>query len=628
MVSITRVRVGGFGGLFVLLLAACVAGCAAPKESRRPAETSADSKREARPADDREEAALASAPAGGEAAEPAPESVSAKKEEATTLDFHDDTVGGSLERPAEPAPGKARPRGAPKHRPSSAGVKAGAADDNLQFNAFLTFLEEHANLGIACDVSERIVVAVRDKNGLPLADARVTVVDGEKTLVERRTYADGRCMVFPSQDPALAAQSARLVVRRGKAIARRPLNASGKHSLEITLPQERPAYQQVPLDVVFVLDTTGSMGDEIQRLKQTLEYIHFQITHLTPRPDVRFGMVLFRDKGDSYRTRVVPLTPDLEEFAGALGEVRAGGGGDTPEDVQAALEAAMTGIDWRKDGVKLAFLIGDAPPHLDYGQTYTYVEAMQEAARRGIKITTIGASGLDRRGELVWRQLAQYTMAPFVFLTYGESGDSEGSPSSVSHHVGSNWVAENLDAIVVRMIKVELSHYAASGAPPREDFFVADHRPEQRSDDVLQDLFSQSIRQLVDYCVFRIEPRTPTVVLPVKSDTRKLGATAERLHRRLALSLGRTPSFQLVEAGEDLPRLLETISRQFSRKYDDKKVAELGKLVPAKLAVFSQVDRAKSGRVEMLIKLVRLETGEILSLSLLRIDRKLLAPGS
>jgi Mg-chelatase subunit ChlD len=551
-------------------------------------------------------------------AEPPP---SPKKDKKEDYHFSDDEVSGDLRKlePKPPLKGKSRGR---RIKPSSAGVKAGSADDNMQFHAFLEFLEENGRLGLLCDVSERIVVSVKDKAGLPLADALVTVWDGKKKLLERRTYADGRALIFPSESKDLQGQSVKVVVRYGTKEKESFLNVSRKHKLDFQLDFERNELRQVSLDIAFVLDTTGSMGDELQRLKQTLEYIHFQINHLVPKPDVRFGMVLFRDTTDDYRTKVMAFTADLAQFSRDLDKVRAGGGGDNPEDVQAGLKDAMTKLKWRDRGAKLAFLVGDAPPHLDYGQKYTYVSAMRDAAKQGIKIASIGASGLDTQAELVWRQIAQYTMAPFVFLTYGESGDSEGSPSTVSHHVGSNWVAENLDAIIIRMVKVELAHYSPKGAQPKEDFFLASHNPEVAADDVLDDLFRQSVKQLVDYCVLRLEPRTPTVVLPIKFKGEQLKVPSQKLENRLALSLVQSGKFQLVEK-KDLPDLIKTLSEQYSLKYDGDKVAEMGKLIPAKLAIFTHVGGGK-GRVEMLIKLVRLETGEILSLSLLKIEKGLL----
>jgi hypothetical protein len=145
-----------------------------------------------------------------------------------------------------------------------------------------------------------------------------------------------------------------------------------------------------------------------------------------------------------------------------------------------------------------------------------------------------------------------------------------------------------------------------------------------KADDVLEDLFRQSVKQLVDYCVLRIDPRTPTVVLPVKFMSKRLKVPSEKLENRLALSLVQSGKFQLVEK-KDLPDLIKTLSDQYSLKYDGDKVAEMGKLIPAKLAVFTNVGGGGKDQVEVLIKLVRLETGEILSLSLLKIEEGLLA---
>jgi Mg-chelatase subunit ChlD len=507
-------------------------------------------------------------------------------------------------------------------RSGSPGVKAGSADDNMQFNAFLAFLEKNVHLALKWDVSQRVIVAVKDRDGLPLADAEVTVLDGGKELARRRTYADGRTLLFPSESKGIGVQSATVRVRH-RGGSKTVSLGSGGHRLDIRIDHSRESYARVPVDLVFVLDTTGSMGDEIAQLKKTLEEINFQISNLSPAPEVRFGMVLFRDRGDEYVTRVVPLTSDLREFQRQLEPVRAGGGGDEPEDVQEALKATMTKLAWRREGAKLAFLIGDAAPHLNYGQTYTYVTAMREAAERGIKITTIGCSGLDTQGETVWRQVAQYTMAPFVFLTRGEKGDSEGSASSVSHHIGSNWVAENLDAIIIRMVKLELANYSPKGTVPTEDYFTASFDSRTRPDDVLTDLFHQAVKQLVDYSVQRIEGRTPTVILPIQPTKKGLAAAAKKLETRLSLGLSGVREFQLLES-RDLSAVVRAQSAQLSEKYDSSQAIKLGKLLPAKLAILARIEEAGPKKVEMLVKLVRLESGEVLSLSLLKIERGLL----
>ncbi len=510
---------------------------------------------------------------------------------------------------------------APRRRapPKSAGVKAGAFDDNLAFNAYLNFLDDNAGSTlVAHDVAGRIIVQVQDAQGRPVHDARVALVNQGARTQARRTYTDGRAMLFAGHR---INQGAQVVVSYGAERKEVLLSAARGRHLTIKLDRDRNEVDHAPLDIAFVLDTTGSMGDELNRLRQTLDVIHFQITHIQPRPDVRFGMVLYRDVGDDYRVRKISFTSDVAAFRAELAKVQAGGGGDYPEDVQAGLEAAMHDLKWRETGVRLAFLIGDAPPQVNYGQTYTYVSAMQEAARRGIKIAAIGASGLSREGEVAWRQIAQYTMAPFVFLTNGETGNSEGSPSSVSHHVGSNWVADNLDAIIVRMVKSEMAHLTKRGAPVREDFFSASAHRELPADGVLEDLFTQSVRQLLDYSVEKIDARTPTVILPL-SGAFKAKARAQ-LSRRLQVGLARTRAFQLLER-ESQPRLLATIAKQLGDKYDEAKATEVGRLVPAKLAVLGHIAATDKTHCELMIKLVRLETGEVLSLSLLKIDRALL----
>jgi Mg-chelatase subunit ChlD len=336
--------------------------------------------------------------------------------------------------------------------PRGAGVRAGSSDDNLRFADFVSFLEENGHRGLPHDVSRRTVVEVRDAHGLPVFGADVVVTDGEEhALVQRKTYPDGRALIFPPRGGGK--------LRVSYAGVSQEVDLAGPRLKQIQLDTTRRELRgRVPLDVAFILDTTGSMGDEIERLKKTLTLIHSQLAHLDPGADVRFGLVEYKDRGDEFVTRVIPFTADLEEFSVALSRLSAGGGGDEPEDVQAGLERALHGLQWRDaTAVKVAFLIGDAPPHLDYGEQFTYLSAMQEAARRGIKIAAVSCSGLNLTGEVIWREIAQYTMAPYVFLTRGERGDMDGSPSTVSHHVGPNFVTENLETIVVRVVKDELA---------------------------------------------------------------------------------------------------------------------------------------------------------------------------
>ncbi|MEV0381127.1 hypothetical protein [Nonomuraea sp. NPDC050643] len=315
------------------------------------------------------------------------------------------------------------------------GLRAGSVDDNAAFTAYLDYQKEFATgdqrLRTA-DVSSRRIVTVTDKSGRPLFGA--TVRAGDQTA---RTYADGRAMVFGDDRVTVSYQGA-------------TATATGD-APKVELPVARPEGRAM-LQVLFLIDTTGSMGDEIGRLTASVDSVAARIARLPAVPELELGMTLYRDKGDEYVTRTSDFTADVGTFRGRLAEVRADGGGDTPEDLNAALAEALAKPAWREDAVKLVFLIADAPPHLDYDGPDHLTEA-RRAAERGIKIEPIASSGLDAQGEYIYRQLAQLTMGRFTFLTYGADGVSPGDETE--HHV-SEYAVLALDDLVVKLVTDEL----------------------------------------------------------------------------------------------------------------------------------------------------------------------------
>jgi Mg-chelatase subunit ChlD len=319
---------------------------------------------------------------------------------------------------------------------AGSGLKAGFADDNRQFNYFVDFLEKYKDRArhIPIDIRERIILKVVDQKSLPLANAEVSIYDANILLFQGKTYSDGSFPFYPSH-LGKNRSAYRAAVSYGGRTRELSVRRTGRRETRIVWDSPRPGISEVPLDIVFVMDTTGSMGEEIERLKRTIELIHLNLTSMTLRTRVRFGMVLYKDRRDEYLTRVIPLTDSLERFREQLADVEASGGGDHPEDLQAALEKTMKRIEWNTSGVRMAFIITDAPPHLDYGQQYTYVDAVMDARRKGVKVFSVGTGGLNLDGEYVLRQISQYTLGKYIFLTYGERGESEGGvEGSVSHH--------------------------------------------------------------------------------------------------------------------------------------------------------------------------------------------------
>jgi Mg-chelatase subunit ChlD len=177
----------------------------------------------------------------------------------------------------------------------------------------------------------------------------------------------------------------------------------------MVLPAGNAAASERPrIEVVFCLDTTGSMGGLIEGAKQKIWSIANGILSGEPTPDVYLGLVGYRDYGDAYVTRVFPLNGDLDEVFENLMSFRADGGGDTPEHVNRALHDAVHGISWsdNEETLKLIFLVGDCPPHTDYDDGYSYREACADAVCRNIVINTVQC-GTYEETVAYWREIAR-----------------------------------------------------------------------------------------------------------------------------------------------------------------------------------------------------------------------------
>jgi Mg-chelatase subunit ChlD len=164
------------------------------------------------------------------------------------------------------------------------------------------------------------------------------------------------------------------------------------------------------LEMVFALDTTGSMGGLIEGAKQRIWGIVNEVMQSESRPNVRVGLVAYRDRGDRYVTEVFPVTDNLDAVYSALMDYRAEGGGDTPENVRRALADAVHKAGWSQQSDRIAqliFLVGDAPPHTDYqGEPDTKATA-SAAKRKGMIVNAIQCGNIDGTKE-AWQEIAQY----------------------------------------------------------------------------------------------------------------------------------------------------------------------------------------------------------------------------
>ena len=167
------------------------------------------------------------------------------------------------------------------------------------------------------------------------------------------------------------------------------------------------------VDVVFVLDTTGSMGDLIETAKEKIWSIATTMASAQQTPEIRIGLVAYRDRGDAYVTRVVDLSDDLDSVYATLMDFEAHGGGDTPESVNKALYDAVHGMSWSEQdqAYQVIFLVGDAPPHMDYNEI-RYPEIVATANQKGIVINTIQCGSIPSAVE-PWTQIASLGKGDF-----------------------------------------------------------------------------------------------------------------------------------------------------------------------------------------------------------------------
>ncbi len=169
---------------------------------------------------------------------------------------------------------------------------------------------------------------------------------------------------------------------------------------------EAPARPSV--EVVFVIDTTSSMGGLLEGAKQRIWAIANEIAKGRPAPKVKMGLVAFRDKGDAYVTKVFGLSENLDNTYKDLLSLQAEGGGDGPEHVIAGLDDAVEKIAWSKDPktFKVVYLVGDASPHEDYADAPTLASVMQKAVRRGLIVNSVQC-GTDGAATVAFTHIAR-----------------------------------------------------------------------------------------------------------------------------------------------------------------------------------------------------------------------------
>lgn len=331
-------------------------------------------------------------------------------------------------------------------------LTAGEWNDNKNWGFFSNLVSKNLISFPAFGLNPlgRVAVTV-EMGGKPARNIAVELAEPDGTVLwKAQTDRDGSAFLFydarSQSSDTLTVRAAGVhskVAVRAADDAQSDKPAAGDAEVKLSVPEgAAPAYTKN--EVMFILDTTGSMGDEILYLQKDFS----AIAEETAGENVQFSMNFYRDKGDAYVTRCNPFTSDVKTLQTQLNGEKASGGGDSPEAVAEILTETITNGSWSADANKLAFLIFDAPPHNDSQSLEKVEQAVRSAAEQGIHIVPVVASNSARETELFGRALAAMTNSNYVFLT-----DDSGVGASHLEPIIGDYDVEKLHDIIVRNIK-------------------------------------------------------------------------------------------------------------------------------------------------------------------------------
>lgn len=210
------------------------------------------------------------------------------------------------------------------------------------------------------------------------------------------------------------------------------------------------------LEIMFVIDATGSMSDEMAYLKSEIDDVISKVKEENATANISLAMMVYRDEGDEYVTKYSDFTTDIASQQTWLAKQSANGGGDFPEAVQTALSEAMN-KQWSAKSTKLLFHVADAPSHDKDVQSWNNTTLL--AARKGIKIISVASSGIDLKTEYFFRSQSLLTSGQYVYLT----NDSGIGGSHLDATTEEKLVVEYLNECLVRLIN---GYYTGEFAEP------------------------------------------------------------------------------------------------------------------------------------------------------------------
>lgn len=331
--------------------------------------------------------------------------------------------------------------------PQSGQLTAGEINDNEKWDEWLKVLKgKKLNTNWGFYTESKIEVLVNDINNNPLGNIKVTLYNSANEIIMvARTDVFGKAILFKNLNSQNVSDFYTIQVIQNNSVYGEKI--TNQKEVVFTLEEKNVEYNvENNVEVMFTIDATGSMGDEMNYLKSELKNI---ISRLDKRINQkRVALTFYRDFGDEYVVRDFDFDTNIDRVKANLSNQNANGGGDYEEAVEEALKASLS-KSWNvKAKAKLLFLLLDAPPHYNDKNVEVLQKQIKLAQKMGIKIIPIVASGANKDLEFLMRFFSVSTNGTYVFLTDDSGiGETHLKPSADDYKV------EKLNDLIVRLIE-------------------------------------------------------------------------------------------------------------------------------------------------------------------------------
>lgn len=294
--------------------------------------------------------------------------------------------------------------------------------------------------------NHRIAVLVKDASNNPVVDAVVVLKRDGADIWSTKTDNKGKAELWADlYQKSEEIDSTKLQLVVGTATIS-PVKTFLGGVNTITLSGSFSTSKKVEL--AFMVDATGSMGDELEFLKTELLDVIDRAKSENPTMDMLTGSVFYRDKGDDYVTRISNFNTNIQTTLNFIKNQKASGGGDFPEAVHTALDKAINEMQWSTTArTRVLFMILDAPPHYEPNIVSNLQALIKQASEKGIKVIPITASGIDKQTEFLMRFMAATTNGTYVFITNDSGVGNEHLTPTVGYYQ-----VEKLNDLMVRLI--------------------------------------------------------------------------------------------------------------------------------------------------------------------------------